>query len=138
MYGCIGCCQERILVAIDKETDCMWQQDAIGLFNQVQKIHSFHVKKNIKNNSKVWFLKFQPFGEKLANETDPNKLAMYKRMKTKIEDAVKHMETVVNKSSGESVVTDARQVFGNLMNQLGTYFQVIYCRYTIVWSSGAH
>lgn len=58
----------------------------------------------------------------MANETDPDKLAMYKRMKTKIEGAVTNMETVVNNSSGESVVTDARQVVGNLINQLGKYF----------------
>ncbi|XP_052798798.1 cysteine--tRNA ligase, cytoplasmic-like [Mya arenaria] len=38
----------------------------------------------------------KPFGEKLVNETDPDKKAMYERMKTRIELAVTAMEAAAN------------------------------------------
>ena len=52
---------------------------------------------------------FQPFGVKLAGETDPDKLAMYKRMNAKVTEAIKNMETAVNNGS-DSTVEEARKV----------------------------
>lgn len=51
----------------------------------------------------------KPFGEKLANETDVDKAAMYKRMKAKIETAVTNMESVVNNQGGDAALTEAKK-----------------------------
>ncbi|KAH3890802.1 cysteine--tRNA ligase, cytoplasmic-like isoform X4 [Dreissena polymorpha] len=49
----------------------------------------------------------KPFGIKIASETDADKLAMYQRMKTKIDNAVQHLESM--KSQSNEAIAQAQQ-----------------------------
>jgi len=52
-------------------------------------------------------LSFQAFQEKVITETDPGKLAMYKRMDAAIKQGVQNMETAANNGGNEE---EAKQV----------------------------
>ncbi|KAL4225668.1 hypothetical protein ACF0H5_016357 [Mactra antiquata] len=51
----------------------------------------------------------KPFGVKLENETDPDKLAMYKRMKTSIEAGVSKLESVTQGDGSAEDIEAARK-----------------------------
>ena len=53
---------------------------------------------------------FQPFGEKLEREVDPDKKAMYKRMKASVTAGVEEMEKAMNNSVDDVTLEQARQV----------------------------
>ena len=52
----------------------------------------------------------QPFGEKLEQENDPDKKAMYKRMKESITTGVTEMEKTVNNNVDDATLAQAKQV----------------------------
>ena len=53
---------------------------------------------------------FQPFREKLEREADPDKKAMYNRMKASVTAGVEEMEKAMNNSMDEATLEQARQV----------------------------
>ncbi|KAJ8298849.1 hypothetical protein KUTeg_022909 [Tegillarca granosa] len=50
----------------------------------------------------------KPFGVKLEKETDPDKLAMLKKIKVKVDDGLKNLEEVVNNTGNTTAVEQAK------------------------------
>ncbi|WAR01867.1 SYCC-like protein [Mya arenaria] len=67
-------------------------------YNIIRRARQNHLWEAYMAEGKPWnaVVEDTPFGEKLVNETDPDKKAMYERMKTRIELAVTAMEAAAN------------------------------------------